>query len=137
MSRYFFGRKKLHPICLKDLLQTISNHRTSFLLNKNLKKKLFAFLCRNQHNNNPTSLNLDTPHHGLWTPGEEISFTARTKIKYQSQIFRCSQSILFLPNWPKISKCFDLCLHLVSVHSPWPCRCKFASVSIKKKASFF
>ena len=27
-------------------------------------------------------------HHGLWTPREEIAFTARPKIQSQSQIFR-------------------------------------------------
>ena len=31
--------------------------------------------------------------HGLRTPGEEITFTARPKIKSQSQIFRYGRSI--------------------------------------------
>ena len=51
--------------------------------------------------------------HGLRTPGEEFTFTARPKIK--SQIFRYSRSIFCLPHRPKFSDFFDLCLHLVSV----------------------
>ena len=54
-------------------------------------------------------------NHGLRTPGEEIAFTARPKIKSQSQIFSYSQSIFCLPHQPKISDFFDLSLHLVSV----------------------
>ena len=53
--------------------------------------------------------------HGLRTPGEEITFTARPKIKSQSQIYRYGQSIICLPHRPKISGFFDLCLHWVSV----------------------
>ena len=34
-------------------------------------------------------------YHGLRTPGEEIVFTARPKIKSQSQIFRYGRSIFF------------------------------------------
>ena len=40
--------------------------------------------------------------HGLWTPGEEIPFTARQKIKSQSQIFTYGRSIFCLSNRPKI-----------------------------------
>ena len=50
--------------------------------------------------------------HGLWTPGEEIAFTARPKIESQSQIVRYGRSIFCLPHRPKFS---DLCLHRVSV----------------------
>ena len=53
--------------------------------------------------------------HGLRTPDEEIAFTARPKIKSQSQIYRHGQSIFCLPHRPKISGFFELCLHWVSV----------------------
>ena len=53
--------------------------------------------------------------HGLRTPGEEIDFTARPKINSQSQIFRYGRSIFCLPQWPKFSDFFDVCLHWVSV----------------------
>ena len=53
--------------------------------------------------------------HRLRTPGEENIFTARPKIKSQSQIFRYDQSIFCLSHRPKISDLFDLCLHWVSV----------------------
>ena len=53
--------------------------------------------------------------HGLRTPGEEITFTARSKRKSQSQIYRCRRSIFCLPHRPKISGSFDLCLHWVFV----------------------
>ena len=58
---------------------------------------------------------INTTTHGLQAPGEEIAFTARRKIKSQSQIFRYVQSIFCLPHRPKISDFFDLCLHWVSV----------------------
>ena len=53
--------------------------------------------------------------HGLWTPGEEIAFTAWPKINSQSQIFRYGQRIFSLPHRPKFSGFFDLRLHWVSV----------------------
>ena len=53
--------------------------------------------------------------HGLWTPGEEIAFSARPKTKSQSQIFRYGRSIFCLPHRPRISDFFDLYLHSVSV----------------------
>ena len=53
--------------------------------------------------------------HGLRRPGEEIAFTARPKIKSQSQIYRYGRSIFCLPHRPKISGFFDLYLHWVSV----------------------
>ena len=53
--------------------------------------------------------------HGLWTHGEEITFTARLKINSQSQIFRYGRSIFCLPLRPKFSDFFDLCLHWVFV----------------------
>ena len=52
-------------------------------------------------------------NHGLWTPREEIAFTARLKI--QSQIFRYGRSIFCLPHRPNFSDISDLCLHWVSV----------------------
>ena len=52
--------------------------------------------------------------HGLRTPSEEIAFTARPKIKSQSQIHRYGRSIFCLPHRPKISGFFVLCLHWVS-----------------------
>ena len=56
-----------------------------------------------------------TMDHRLRTPGEEIAFTARPKIQFQSQIFRYGRSIFCLPHWPKFSDFFDLYLHCVSV----------------------
>ena len=53
--------------------------------------------------------------HGLRTPGEEITFTARLKIHSHSQIFMYGRSIFCLPHWHKFSDFFDLCLHWVSV----------------------
>ena len=46
--------------------------------------------------------------HGLRTPREEIAFTARLKIQFQSQIFRYGQSIFCLPHRPNFSDIFDL-----------------------------
>ena len=56
---------------------------------------------------------------------EEIAFTARPKIKSQSQIFRYCRSIFCLPHRPKFSDFFNLCLHWVSVvrASFLPSRC--------------
>ena len=51
----------------------------------------------------------------LRTPSEEIAFTARLKIKSQSQNFRYSQSIFCLPHRHKFSDFFFLNLHWVSV----------------------
>ena len=56
-----------------------------------------------------------TQYHGLRTHGEEITFTARPKIKSQSQIYRYGRSIFCLPHRPKISGFLDLSLHWVSV----------------------
>ena len=53
--------------------------------------------------------------HGLWTPREEIAFTAWPKIQSQSQVFRYGQSIFCLPHRPNFQISFDLCLHWVSV----------------------
>ena len=53
--------------------------------------------------------------HGLWTPREEIAFTARPKIHSHSQIFRYCRNIFCLLHWPDFSAIFDLCLHWVSV----------------------
>ena len=54
-------------------------------------------------------------NHGLRTPGEEIAFTARSKINSNSKIFRYGRSIFCLPDRPKFSDFFDLCPHWVSV----------------------
>ena len=68
----------------------------------------------------------DLWYHGLWTPREEIVFTARPKIHSHSQIFRYGRSIFCLPHRPIFSGIFDLCLHWVSVvrvlyviHTDW------------------
>ena len=53
--------------------------------------------------------------HGLRTPREKVTFTARPKIHSHSQIFRYGQSIFCLPHRPKFSYIFDLCLHWVSI----------------------
>ena len=75
----------------------LASSDTSLTSRKEIKNALFSFL------------------HGLRTPREEISFTARPKIQSQSQIFRYGGSIFCLPHWPKFSDIFDLCLHWVSV----------------------
>jgi hypothetical protein len=49
------------------------------------------------------------------TTSEEIAFTARPNIQFQSQIFRYGQSKFCLPHRPNFSDIFDLCLHWVSV----------------------
>ena len=62
--------------------------------------------------------NLEYPiRHGLRTPDEEITFTARPKIHSHSQVFRYSQSTFCLPYRFKFSDFFVLCLHWVSVVS--------------------
>ena len=53
--------------------------------------------------------------HGLRTPIEEISFTARPKIHYHSQFFKYGWSIFCQTHWPIFSDIFDLCLHWVPV----------------------
>ena len=58
---------------------------------------------------------INSTKHGLRKSREEIAFTARPKIKSQSQIFRYGQSIFCLPHRPKISDFFDLRFHWVSV----------------------
>ena len=68
--------------------------------------------------------------HGLRTPGQEITFTAQPKIKFQSRIFRFGRSIFCLPYW--LNFFLILWLHWVfivhafmdSVHEttkPWNC----------------
>ena len=56
-------------------------------------------------------------NHGLQTPSEEIAFTARAKIKSQSQV--CIGTVqwkhILSAILPIISGFFDLCLHWVSV----------------------
>ena len=63
-----------------------------------------------------------TAKHGLRTPSEEITFTARPKIKSQSQIYRYGRSKFCLPHRPKISD--ELCLHWVSVVRGSGYKCK-------------
>ena len=75
----------------------LASSDTSLTSRKEIKNALFSFL------------------HGLRTPREEISFTARPKIQSQSQIFRYGGSIFCLPHRPNFSDIFDLCLHWVSV----------------------
>ena len=53
--------------------------------------------------------------HGLRTPREEITCTARPKIHSHSQIFRYGRSIFCLPHRPNFSDIFDFYLHWVSV----------------------
>ena len=65
------------------------------------------------------NLLLNTNHHGLRTPREEIAFTARPKTQSQSQIFRYGGSIFCLPHRPNFSDIFDLCLHWVFVVRVW------------------
>ena len=59
--------------------------------------------------------NLRGRKHGLRTVGEEIAFTARPKIKSQSQILRYGRSIFCLPHRPNFSDLLELCLYWVSV----------------------
>ena len=70
--------------------------------------------------------------HGLRTPSEEIAFTARPKIHSHSQILRCGRSIFCLPQWPKFSDIFDLCLHWVSVVRALPHTINCICVSLFK-----
>ena len=56
-----------------------------------------------------------TTAHGLRTPREEISFTARPKIHFHSQIFMYGRNIFCLSHRPSFSDVFDLCLHWMSV----------------------
>ena len=65
------------------------------------------------------SLLISVPMHGLRTPGEEMVFTARSKINPHSQIFRYSRSIFCMPHRTKISDFFYSCLHWVSVVRVW------------------
>ena len=53
-------------------------------------------------------------HHGLRMPGEEIAFTARSKINSQSQIFRYSWRTFCLPLWLKFLDFFDSSLGVCS-----------------------
>ena len=64
--------------------------------------------------------------HGLQTPCEKITFTARLKINSHSQIFRYGWSIFCLPHQPKFSDLFDFCLHWLSIVCVfiWPKRQK-------------
>ena len=73
------------------------------------------FTVKSQISSDMEAFPNDNRQHGLWTPREEISFTARPKIQSQSQIFRYSRSIFCLPHWPNFSNIFDLYLHWVSV----------------------
>ena len=97
-------------ILLKYLLQ---KKTVLEVLMRHVEGKIFSKRIRK------TPCLLETSEHGLRTPGEEIAFTARPKIKSQSQIFRYSRSIFCLPHPPKISDFFDLCLHWVSVVRGW------------------
>ena len=86
--------------------------------------------CRRQQKSK--ELGNHTLHHGLRTPGEEIAFTARLKIKSQSQIYRYGRSIFCLPHRPKFSYFFDLCLHWVSVVRA-QCRLLHCIVTVTKQ----
>ena len=70
-------------------------------------KRLHSYI---QPNDISSALTLSYNNHGLRRSGEEISFTARPKIKSQLQIFKFGQSIFYQPT---ISDFFDLCLHAV------------------------
>ena len=61
------------------------------------------------------SILLNRYGHRLWTPNEEITFTARPRINCHSRIFIYSQSIFCLLHLPKFSDFFDAFLHWVSI----------------------
>ena len=77
--------------------------------------------------------------HGLRTPGEEIAFTARPKIKSQSQCYRYGRSIFQLSHRPKVSDFFDLLMPSLGDHSPWLWalyrKCQSGSQLLKKWSS--
>ena len=58
--------------------------------------------------------------HGLRTPRDEIAFTARRKFTLTPKFLgKYGRSIFCLPHQPNFSDIFDLCLHWVSIRSPW------------------
>ena len=75
--------------------------------------------------------------HGLWTPREEIAFTARPKIQSQSQIFRYGRSIFCLPHQPNFSDIFDFCFHWVSVVRVYKHAWKSVKFVYSRKAKAF
>ena len=93
-------------------------NRLACLLQKKLRKlcqtnkKVMGLLFRNRSKTPNVTNQLI---HGLRTPGEEITFTARLKINSHSKIFWYGRSIFYLPHRPKFSIFFDLCLYWVSV----------------------
>ena len=70
-------------------------------MSQGVKKNVFKG-CLGQEPLNIWTENLNHQIHRLWTPGEEISFTAQPKINSHSQIFRF---LSFIP--------------ALGVHCPW------------------
>ena len=94
-------------------IQICKVHLTS-KFTESILKVLFDFL-EGLHNVVKSFMKLHIYNQRLRTPSEEIAFTARPKIKSQSQIFSYGRSIFCLPHRPKFSNYFDFCLQWVSV----------------------
>ena len=73
--------------------------------------------------------------HGLRTPSEEITFTARPKIKYQFQMFRYGRSIFCLLHQPKFSDFFSQ-VYLLLRH-PLRCISPNFQISLAKSTCFW
>ena len=72
-------------------------------------------LCLHNRTKPFLQLHYDFHMHGLRTPREEMTFTARPKIKSQSQILGTAEAYFCLPHRPNFSDFFYLCRHWVSV----------------------
>ena len=95
---------------------TLEHDNVSWIFSGKKQSKRGVFIEGQMDGEGTIRLRISNPQiHGLWTPGEEIAFTARPKIHSHSQFFRYGQSIFCLPYRPKFSDFFDLCLHWVSV----------------------
>ena len=77
--------------------------------------KLFEILIWIMKKSAPCDMQWYDIKHVLWTPREEIAFTAQPKIPSQSQIFRYNRNMVCCPHWPNFSDIFDLCLHWMSI----------------------
>ena len=116
-SKKNFSARQVPNLCKLFTVSYILRYKSSGTVPclQKLERKLAetidrALFCSNSSNRHPIHYG-----HGLRTPSEEIAFTAQPKIKSQSQIFRYGRSKFCLPQRPKFSDFFDLCLHWVSV----------------------
>ena len=115
---FSYGQFEILQKNLVKLKRYFSNTKLQYKCQTKLCKYFCPIVLKTMHlniNRNNFSKRIHCLVHGLRTPGEKIAFTARPKIKSQSQIFRYGLSIFCLPHRPKFSDFFDLCLHWVSV----------------------